>query len=437
MTMTLWARCLAGAALLAAAAAASAGQVKYMLWDSIQLPAYRQCAADFAAKHPGTTVKITQAGWADYWTAVSTAFIAGLAPDVFTNHLGKHPEFVANDLLVDLTPYIQRDKLDLGLYPKPLLEVWSRGGKQYGLPKDWDTVSLLVNLEHAEKAGVTRAELESMAWNPQDGGSFEQVLRRLAIDKSGRNAASPGYDKKNVAVYGYQTSSAGGMAGQVEWSHFAVSNGFRFQDKPWAVPYRYDDPRLAETIDWLAGLPAKGLSAPYQNAVGVGASAMFMAGKVAVISQGSWMISYFGANTKFRYAWVPLPVGTIGRRATMLNGLSDAMWAGSKVKEEAWQWIKYLASPECQRVVAARGVTFPAIDGMADAVLSLHRGKGIDASAFVTMSREQTFLMPIAEHGARIEALMNGAIEGVLLEKQRAGPALAEANRKINKLFQK
>jgi multiple sugar transport system substrate-binding protein len=70
-------------------------------------------------------------------------------------------------------------------------------------------------------------------------------------------------------------------------------------------------------------------------------------------------------------------------------------------------------------------------------VLSLHRGNGIDASAFVTMSREQTFLMPIAEHGARIEALMNGAIEGVLLEKQRAGPALAEANRKINKLFQK
>ncbi len=276
-----------------------------------------------------------------------------------------------------------------------------------------------------------------MAWNPQDGGSFEQVLQRLTLDKGGRSATTPGFDIKNIAVYGYQTSSAGGMAGQVEWSHFAVSNGFRFQDKPWAVPYRYDDPKLAEAIDWLAGLPAKGLSAPYQNAVGVGASAMFMAGKVGMISQGSWMISYFGANTKFRYAWVPLPVGTTGRRATMLNGLSDAMWAGSKVKEEAWQWIKYLASPECQRVVAARGVTFPAIDGMADAVLSLHRSKGIDASAFVTMSREQTFLMPIAEHGGRIEVMMNGAIESVLLGKQRAGPALAEANQKINKLFRK
>jgi multiple sugar transport system substrate-binding protein len=435
--MTIVARTLAAAVLLAANSAASAGQVKYMLWDSIQLPAYRQCAADFAAKHPGTTVKITQAGWGDYWTAVSTGFIAGLAPDVFTNHLGKHPEFVANDLLVDLTPYIQRDKLDLSLYPRPLVDVWSRDGKQYGLPKDWDTVGLMVNLDHAAKAGVTLAELKSMAWNPKDGGSFEQVMRRLTIDKHGRNALSPEFDKKNVAVYGYQMSSAGGMAGQVEWSHFAVSNGFRFQDKPWAVPYRYDDPKLAETIDWLAGLPAKGVSAPYQNAMGIGASAMFVAGKVATVSDGSWMITYFGGNAKFRNTWVPLPVGPIGKRASMLNGLSDAMWVGSRVKEEAWQWIKYLASPECQRVVAARGVTFPAINGMADTVLALHRKNGIDASAFVTMSQEQTFLMPIAEHGARIDALMKGALEGVLLGRQPAGPALAEANQKANKLFQK
>jgi multiple sugar transport system substrate-binding protein len=422
-------------AALAFSAAAHAGTVKYMLWDSIQLPAYRQCAADFSAKHPGTTIKISQAGWGDYWTAISTGFIANFAPDVFTNHLGKHPEFVSNELLVDLAPYIQRDKVDLTQYPKPLLEVWARDGKQYGLPKDWDTVSLMVNLAHAEKAGVTLPELQQMAWNPKDGGSFEQVIKRLTIDKNGRNALSPQFDAKNVAVYGYQTGSAGGMAGQVEWSHFAVSNGFAFQDKPWSVPYRYDDPRLAQAIDWLAGLPNKGLSAPYQNAFGLGAGAMFVAGRAAMIPEGSWMITYFAKNAKFRNAWVPLPVGPIGRRATMLNGLSDAMWVGSKVKEEAWQWIKYLASPDCQRVVARSGVTIPAINGMAEAVIEVHRKNGIDAQAFLTMSREQTFLMPIAENGARVEALMKSSLESVLLGKQAAKPALAEANQKINKLF--
>ena len=53
-------------ACVAACSAAQAAQVRYMLWDSLQLPAYRQCAADFAKKNPGITVRITQSGWDDY-----------------------------------------------------------------------------------------------------------------------------------------------------------------------------------------------------------------------------------------------------------------------------------------------------------------------------------------------------------------------------------
>lgn len=419
----------------AAAASASAGQVKYMLWDSIQLPAYRQCAADFAARNPGTTVRISQAGWGDYWTAISMGFIAGAAPDVFVNHLSKAPQFVGNDLLVDLAPYIRRDGLDLSAFPPALVDVWGRSGRQFGLPKDWDTVGLMVNLAHAKKAGVSLAELQDMTWNPKDGGSFEQVLRRLTLDTQGRNALQPAFDKKSVAVYGYQNPGPGGMAGQIEWSHFAVSNGFSFQARPWATPFHYDDPRLAETIDWLASLPSKGLSTAYQNTLSLGSGAMFVAGRVAMVPDGAWMISYFAGNAKFDNTWVPLPRGPSGRRASMLNGVADSIWAGSKVKEEAWRWVKYLASPECQRVVAATGVIFPSIRGLAEQVVEQHRAKNVDASAFLTMAREQTFLSPVADNAAQVEELMKGAIESVLLGRRTAGPALKEANDKANRLF--
>ncbi|HOE43684.1 MAG TPA: extracellular solute-binding protein, partial [Rhodoferax sp.] len=118
--------------MTAAAGLASAGEVKYMLWDSNQLPAYKQCAADFEKKNPGTTIKITQSGWNDYWTAISTGFVSGTAPDVFTNHLAKYPEFAKNEQLVDLTPLIQRDKVDTGAYSNGLFDIWGRNGKQYG-----------------------------------------------------------------------------------------------------------------------------------------------------------------------------------------------------------------------------------------------------------------------------------------------------------------
>ena len=59
----------------------------YWLWDANQLAPYQQCVDDFEAANPGVTVRVSQTGWGDYWTALTTGFVAGTAPDVFTNHL--------------------------------------------------------------------------------------------------------------------------------------------------------------------------------------------------------------------------------------------------------------------------------------------------------------------------------------------------------------
>ncbi len=417
-----------------AAASAGAAEVKYMLWDSNQLPAYQQCAVDFQKANPGTTIKITQAGWDDYWTAISTGFISGTAPDVFTNHLAKYPEFAKNNQLVDLAPLIARDKVKTDIYANGLFDTWGRSGKQFGLPKDWDTIAFIVNMEHAKKQGVSLSDLQNMTWNPKDGGTFEQVVKKLTVDAKGNNATSPNFDKKNVAVYGYQTPGTGGMMGQTEWSHFAVSNGFKFQDAPWSGKFYYDSPKLAETMDYLAGLPAKGLSATAESTKSLGSDAMFVGKKAAIVPQGSWMITYFAGNAKFDTAWVPLPKGPSGKRATMFNGLADSIWVGSKVKEEAWKWVKYLGSAECQNVVGNYGVVFPAVNGAADKAVEAHKKKGVDSSAFLAMTKEQTFLAPIADNGSQIDELIKNANESIFYGKAKAADALKAANAKVNAL---
>lgn len=421
-------------ALTLASTAACAVEVKYALWDSNQLPAYQQCATDFQKANPGISVKITQSGWDDYWTAISTGFISGTAPDVFTDHLAKYPEFAKNNQLLDLAPLIARDKLKTDIYAAGLLETWGRNGKQYGLPKDWDTIAYIVNMEHAKKQGVSLADLQNMSWNPRDGGSFEQVVKKLTIDAKGNNALSPQFDKKNVAVYGYQTPGPGGMMGQTEWSHFAVSNGFKFQDAPWNGKFYYDSPKLAETMDYLAGLPAKGLSASAENTKSLGSDAMFVGKKAAIVPQGSWMISYFAGNAKFDTAWVPLPKGPTGKRATMFNGLADSIWTGSKVKEEAWKWVKYLGSADCQNTVASYGVVFPAVKGAAEKAVEAQKKKGVDSSAFMTMAKEQTFLAPIADNGSQIDEIVKNANEQVFFGKSKATDALKAASAKVNDL---
>jgi len=50
----------------------------------------------------------------------------------------------------------------------------------------------------------------------------------------------------------------------------AASNGFKFTDGPWTTKYYYDDPKLAEAIQWYADLAlVKGFALTLALGVGV------------------------------------------------------------------------------------------------------------------------------------------------------------------------
>ena len=74
---------------------------------------------------------------------------------------------------------------------------------------------------------------------------------------------------------------------------------------------------------------------------------------------------------------------------------------------------------------------------MADVAVATQKKKGVDSSAFLTMAKSKTFLAPIADSGAEVTAVMNNAIESVLLGKADATTALKAANAKANELVKR
>lgn len=410
--------------------------LRHLLWDASQRPMYQQCARDFERLNPQVQVRVQQQGWDDYWSSLSTGFISDTAPDVFANHLSKFPEHVENRLLVDLAPLVARDRLPTERYVSGLYANWARDGHQYALPADWDTVAMIVNLDMARRAGISDAELAHMTWNPRDGGSFGRIIARLTQDQAGRNALDPAFDKNHVKVWGYQTPTAGGMMGQTEWSHFAVSNGFRFQDAAWSSQLHYDDPRLAQTLDWLAGLPGRGISATPQQLGQLGSEALFGMGRVAMVPTGSWMTGHLARTVRFAHAWVPLPIGPTGRRVSMLNGIGHSIWVGTRHPEQAWQWLRYLGSEACQQVVAQAGVVYPAIRGLDELALQAQRRQGAEAGVFLAMARGETFAPPVVAQAAEINDLMDSAMQRILFAGEPAGPLLQRANQRARMLSQ-
>jgi multiple sugar transport system substrate-binding protein len=427
-----------GAGGAASGGSGSPVTIRYQLWDANQQPAYQACADEFTKQNPNITVKIEQLGWGDYWSGIQTGMVGGTAPDVFTNHLAKYPEFATKNQLVDLQPLVDRDKVDLNAYIKGLAELWVREGKRYGLPKDWDTVAVVYNTDMLQKAGVDPASLKDLTWNAQDGGTFGELIAKLTLDASGKNGLDPAFDKGNVVQYGFVPQGPGGFSGQTQWSMFAVSNGFKFTDGPWANKYYYDDPKLAEAIQWYADLAlVKGYAPPLADYTTNGAGTFFQSGKAALTTDGSWTIGDYVKNAKFKPGFAQLPQGPQGRKS-MFNGLADSIWVGSQHQEEAWQWVKFAASKTCADIVGNTGVVFPAQQSGVDASLAKRKTDGLDVSAFTDQALDPngTFLFPVTDHGAEITTIMDPVMQSIMLGEKKAADALKEANTQVNALFQ-
>src|SRR5438093_786243 len=106
---------------------------------------------------------------------------------------------------------------------------------RYGL---WDSAQ-----QPSYQAGADPASLKDLTWNPQDGGTFGQLIAKLTLDSNGKNGLDPAFDKTKVVQYGFIPQGPGGFSGQTQWSWLAVSNGFKFTDGPWTSKYYYDDPK--------------------------------------------------------------------------------------------------------------------------------------------------------------------------------------------------
>lgn len=413
-------------------------EISYWLWDSNQQPAYQQCADDFA-EESSITVKIEQFGWADYWQGLTTGFASGTAPDVFTNHLSYYPEFVSQGQLLGISDLIEEDGIDLSIYQDGLADLWQdQEGERYGLPKDFDTVALFYNEAMVADAGLAAEDLAELEWNPEDGGSFEETLASLTVDANGVRGNEPGFDSSNIAVYGLALSGNGlNASGQQTWAPYALGNDWYFGDKtPWTTEFNFDAPEFAETMEWYRSLQEKG----YMPSVDIALSEQdplngYLAGRYAVVSDGSWMNGSYLGQDDVPTGVTPTPIGPSGERASVFNGLADGIWSGTENPDAAWEWVKYLGSTACQDVIAESAVVFPAIKSSTDKAIEAFSDKGWDITPFTDQVDEGTTqLLPIADNWSQVNDTITASIESFL---QGGGDAssLATANEQVNALF--
>lgn len=325
---------------------ASSDKLVMAIWDKNQLSGIQEIINDFT-KETGIKVEIQVTPWEQYWTMLEAGATGGELPDVFWMHSNEFAKYAEYEMLLDLTDKIEKsEKIDLSNYPKEIVDLYNwNGEKQYAIPKDIDTIALWYNKTMFDEAGIGYPNAD-WTWD-----NLKEAAKKLT--------------KSDGSQYGLALRTTNNQAG---WYNMVYSMGGAVisDDKKTS---KMDDPSTIKAIDYASSFVKEGLTPSYEVLAENTEEALFKSGKVAMITQGSWMVTDLMSNdyVKQNADIAVLPKdSTTGTRVSIYNGLGWTASANTKSPDNAWKLIEYLGSKEAQQKQADLGVTMSAYDGTSD-----------------------------------------------------------------------
>lgn len=309
--------------------------LRLAIWDANQKPALDETMARFTEKHPDIKVSIEVVPRADYVSKLETSIVGKNAPDVFWNALpDRFIDLARNGLIENITARMATDPVDLTPIAPALLDAFTYDGSLYAIPKDFDTVGLWYNKALFDAAGVAYPD-DTWTW---------QVFRDAAIKLT---------DPAN-GVYGF-VANPGTRAG---YYNFIAQNGGEVLTDD--LKSGFDMPETVAAVQFMADLILVDKVSPtVQQQEEINAQTRFKTGKVAMVLDGSWRAREFADDpyTLENADVAVLPQGV--RRASSSGTLGYSIYAGSQHKDEAWELLKFLASPEAADIQASFGAVIP------------------------------------------------------------------------------
>ena len=72
--------------------------------------------------------------WGGYWSKLATQAAGGMVPDVVQMDYAYITQYAGNDVLADLTPYVESGALDVSNISETILDSGKVDGKLYAIP---------------------------------------------------------------------------------------------------------------------------------------------------------------------------------------------------------------------------------------------------------------------------------------------------------------
>lgn len=242
-------------------------------------PVIAQLVEEFNAEHEGEIrIEVEEIpGDANYNEKIKILLSSGdLPPVIYGAGYNLLDLALANDSLVELTPYVEADPEWEALYNDKAMEVNTRDGKLYGSSSEGSTIGYFYNKELFEKAGI---QGPAKTW--------DEFFKQLETLKAA-----------GITPLSMDTADSAWVTSLWLGALIATSGeeGKNFMGQ--MMPDNYNTPEVIAALEKIQMMfqeytTLDAVGGKYENAANA-----FLSGQTAMIANGPWMIGDFSDTTK-------------------------------------------------------------------------------------------------------------------------------------------
>ena len=243
---------------------------------------------------------------------------------------------------MDITDRITSDPL-LGqegyFFPQEVLRSADDNGRWHGIGSTWVAAQAYYNADMFEAAGITPPGFkDEELW---DWDTLLTNAKQLTMDANGRHPDDAGFDPDNIQQFGidYPLGNFVTPAGVI------YSNGGAWIKDGKVV---LDSPEAMEALQMLADLVYKHHVAPRTAAMsdlGMTNTQMIDTGRLAMAIDGSWALSWMNPSMVTNVTLGTGAIPYIKEPADYMQAHFHSVISTTQHPEEAWQWVRFLATP--------------------------------------------------------------------------------------------
>jgi multiple sugar transport system substrate-binding protein len=362
--------------------------LKFSMWgDTGSTPAYKHVVEKYQAANPGVQVDIQVIPYGQYYQQLDTSITGGQPADLMRFEYQTVGRYAQSSVLLNLSEHLDKNIADDYL-PAFWQPVHSAKGL-FAIPQNTDTFGIFYNKSIFQAAGIVPPTDIAKSWTWAEFTDVAQKILRL---------------KKTPFAFAMDWGLGSAYRSLV---FFYQHNAHLLsQDQKSTL---MDSKEAVETIAWLQSWFQKGMVPPNTSVKSQEQpNILFANNTLAMYVGGDWEMADLVQNIGDRFEWGTTFMPRDVNLASDLGGSCVGVSKSSQYADEAVDFLKFLTSPDVQKVFLAESQFLPVRKSIANAIVYKDRPEDrkvfIEQAATVPPELSRNYALP---YFAKLNTVLN------------------------------